>query len=96
MDVPLCDTDFEANPQKYFELYTMNLDGSTVQRVTENLFWENQLDVSPVGQRILCSIHQSAGRLKETDLGREIVFMYIERRNLVFLTDNEYLAFGAH
>lgn len=96
MDAPLNDPDFEVNPQKYFEPYTMNLDRFDIQRITENLFWENQPDVSPDGQRILCSIHQSAGRLRETDPGWEIAVMDLDGKNLVLLTDNAYLDFWAH
>ena len=96
MDAPTGDPDFQTNPQKYFELYTINSDGSDIERITDNLYWESQPDVSPDGQKILCSIHYSAGRVKETDPGWEIAVMDIDGKNLKKLTNNDYLDFGAH
>jgi len=95
-DAPADDPDFQANPRRYFELYIMNADGSDVQRITDNLYWESQPDVSPDGTKILCSIHYSPGRVRETDPGWEIAVMDIDGRNLQRLTDNDYLDFGAH
>ena len=96
MDAPMGDPDFQENPQKYFELYVMNADGSDIQRITNNVYWEVQPDVSPDGQKILLSIHYSPGRVKETDSGWEIAVMDIDGKNLRRLTDNDYLDFGAH
>ena len=95
-DAPTDDPDFRANPQRYFELYIMNADGSDIQRITDNLYSEEQPDVSPDGKKILCSIHYSAGRVKGTDPGWEIAVMDIDGTNLNRLTDNEHLDFGAH
>ena len=95
MDAP-DNADFEANPQKYFELYTMKADGSDVQRITDNDYYEEQPDVSPDGQKIVCNIHYSAGRVDGTDPGWEIAVLDIDGENLTRLTDNDYLDFGPH
>lgn len=95
-DAPFDDPDFQENPQKYMELYTKNMDGSDVKRITSNSYWEHQADVSPDGQKIVCSIHYSPGRVTETDPGWEIAVMDIDGTNLTRLTNNEYLDFGAH
>ena len=52
-DAPADDPDFQANPRRYFELYIMNADGSDIQRITDNLYWEAQPDVSPDAPKIL-------------------------------------------
>ena len=96
MDAPADDPDFQSNPQKYFELYTMKEDGSDIRRITDNLYWEVQPDVSPDGQKIVCSIHYSAGRVQEIDVGWEIAVMDIDGKNLIRLTDNDYMDYGAH
>jgi len=96
MDAPTDDPDFQSNPQKYFELYTMQEDGSDIRRITDNLYWEVQPDVSPDGQRIVCSIHYSSGHVQEIDAGWEIAVMDIDGKNLTRLTDNDYLDYGAH
>ncbi len=95
-DAPLDDSDFQENPQKYIELYTKAMDGSDVKRITNNLYWEHQADVSPDGQKIVCSIHYSPGRITETDPGWEIAVMDVDGSNLTRLTKNDYLDFGAH
>jgi len=95
-DAPLDDPVFRKNPQKYIELYTKNVDGSDVQRVTNNAYWEHQADVSPDGQKIVCSVHYAPGRVKETDPGWEIAVMDVDGTNLIRLTNNAYLDFGAH
>jgi len=95
-DAPFGAPDFQANPQRYIELYIKNMDGSGVRRVTYNPYWEHQADVSPDGKKIVCSIHYSPGRVTETDPGWEIAVMDIDGSNLTRLTDNDYLDIGAH
>jgi Tol biopolymer transport system component len=95
-DAPLDDSDFKAHPQEYMELYTKNMDGSDIRRITYNTLWEHQADVSPDGERIVCSIHYSPGRVTETDPGWEIAVMDIDGSTITRLTDNDYLDFGAH
>ena len=96
IDSPKEDPDFLENPQRYFELYTMNLDGSDIQRVTNNLYYENQPDISPDGKTIVCSVHLNAGKVQGTDPGWEIALVDMESGNLTLLTDNDYLDYGAH
>jgi len=96
MDAPTDNPDFQANPQKYSEIYTMQADGSDIQRITDNHYFEVQPDVSPGGQKIVCSIHYSAGTVQETDPGWEIAVMDIDGSHLTRLTNNDYLDFGAH
>ena len=96
LDAPADDPDFQENPQRYFELYIMNAEGSDIQRITDNLHWEAQPDVSPDGKKILCSIHYSPGGVRETDPGWDIAAMDIGGGNLRRLTNNDYLDFGAH
>ncbi len=96
MDAPRDSVDFQINPQKYFELYSMSLDGSNIVRITDNSFFEVQPEVSPDGKRILCSIHYSPGRVKEIDSGWEIAVMNIDGTDHERLTNNVYLDFGAH
>ena len=62
MDSPHDDVDFQLNPQKFFELHSMNTDGSNILRITYNSFFEVQPKVSPDGKKILRSIHYSPGR----------------------------------
>jgi Tol biopolymer transport system component len=95
-DAPLDNPDFQENPQRYFELYSMRVDGSDVQRITDNLLFESQPDVSPDGRKIVCSIHYAAGNISGTDPGWEIAVMDVDGENLQRLTDNDYLDFGAH
>ncbi|KYK35920.1 MAG: hypothetical protein AYK19_01565 [Theionarchaea archaeon DG-70-1] len=95
-EAPSDDPDFQENPQKYMELYTKNMDGSTIKRITYNSYWEHQADVSPDGQKIVCSIHYTPGRVKETDSGWEIAVMDIDGTGITRLTTNDYLDFGAH
>ena len=95
-DAPFDDPDFKEYPQKYMELYTKNMDGSDIKRITHNSLWEHQADVSPDGEKIVCSIHYSPGRVTETDPGWEIAVMDIDGLNITGLTDNDYLDFGAH
>ena len=96
MDAPRDSADFQINTQKYFELYSMNLDGSNIMRITDNSFFEVQPEVSPDGKKILCSIHYSPGRMKEIDSGWEIAVMKIDGTNHKMLTNNDYLDFDAH
>jgi Tol biopolymer transport system component len=96
IDAPKEDPDFIENPQRYFELYSMNPDGSDIQRVTNNLYYENQPDVSPDGKTIVCSVHLNAGKVQGTDPGWEIALIDIGNGNLTLLTDNDYLDYGAH
>ena len=95
-DAPVSDPDFLENPQKYMELYTKNMDGSDVRRITNNVYWEHQADVSFDGQKIVYSIHYSPGRITETDPGWEVAVMDIDGTNVTRLTNNDYLDFGAH
>ena len=95
-DAPFDDPDFKENPQKYMELYTKNMDGSFIKRVTHNEYWEHQADVSPDGSQIVCSIHYSPGRITETDPGWEIAVMDFDGSHMTRLTNNGYLDFGAH
>ena len=96
MDAPADDPDFQQNPQRYFELYTMNSDGSDIQRVTNNMIYENQPDVSPDGKTIVCSIHLNASKAQGTDPGWEIALIDMETGEITQLTDNDYLDYGAH
>jgi len=96
INAPRDSVDFQINPQKYFELYSMNLDGSNIVRITNNSFFEVQPEVSPDGKKILYSIHYSPGRVKEIDSGWEIAVMNIDGTNHKRLTNNNYLDFGAH
>jgi len=96
-DAPQNDPAFHTNPQRYFELYSMNADGSDIRRITNNTFWENQANVSPDGNKIVCSIHYSPhANIRETDPGWEIAVMDIDGSNLERLTNNDWLDFGAH
>jgi Tol biopolymer transport system component len=96
MDAPSADPDFQENPQRYFELYTMNCDGSDIQRVTHNAYYENQPDVSPDGKTVVCSVHLNASRASGTDPGWEIALIDMETGEMTLLTDNDYLDYGAH
>ena len=96
MDAPADDPDFQENPQRYFELYTMNSDGTDIQRVTNNMIYENQPDVSPDGKTIVCSIHLNASHALGTDPGWEIALIDMETGEVTRLTDNDYLDYGAH
>jgi len=93
-DAPIFDSDYQLNPQKYFELYTMNVDGSNVQRVTNNSIWETQAEVSPDGKKILCSIISPAAIVEDVDSRWEIAIMDIDGGNPKKLTDNDYLDKG--
>jgi Tol biopolymer transport system component len=96
MDAPSADPDFQENPQRYFELYTMNGDGSDIRRVTHNTYYENQPDVSPDGKTVVCSVHLNASRASGTDPGWEIALIDMETGEMTLLTDNDYLDYGAH
>jgi hypothetical protein len=50
-DTPFENPDFKEYPQKYMELYTKNMDGSNINRITHNSVWEHQADVSPDGEK---------------------------------------------
>ena len=89
--------DFLLNYHKYFELYTMNTDGSHVQRVTNNKYCEDQPDVSPDGKKIVMGLHTSPeSDLLATDPRWEIAIIDIDGSNLTKLTNNDYLDIGAH
>jgi len=95
-DAPLKDGDFQKNPQKYIELFSMNLDGSDVRRLTYNYYWEHKPQFSHGS--ILVSIHFSPGRVLETDAGWEIAVLDISNSNfsrLKRLTNNSYLDIDA-
>ena len=95
-DAPFASSDYQVNYQRYFDLYTMNENGSDVQRITDNLYWENQPDVSPDGQKILFGLHEfqdSTGPVEGTDPGWEIAIVDIDGSNLIRLTDNDYMEF---
>ena len=96
MDAPMDDPDFQLNPQRFFELYTMNSDGTDILRVTQNMIYENQPDVSPDGKTIVCSIHLNASHAQGTDPGWEIALIDLETGEVTQLTDNDYLDYGAH
>ena len=82
---------------KYLELYTMNVDGSDVQRITDDDYSESQADISPDGTKILCTIHYDPeGVLEGLEPGWEIAVMDIDGSNLTNLTNNDYLDTGAH
>jgi len=89
-DAPQNNHIFHTNPQRYFELYFMNNDGSYIQRVTNNISWENQADVSPDGKKIVCSLHDySRDGIQETDPGWDIAVMDTDGSNLERLTNND-------
>jgi Tol biopolymer transport system component len=96
MDAPPDDPGFQENPQRYFELYTMNSDGTDIQRVTNNMIYENQPDVSPDGKTVVCSVHLNASRASGTDPGWEIALIDMETGEMTLLTENDYLDYGAH
>ena len=96
MDAPIDDPDFQQNPQRYFELYTMNSEGADIQRVTKNMIYENQPDISPDGKTIVCSIHLNASHVQGTDPGWEIALINMQTGEVTPLTHNEYLDYGAH
>ena len=95
-DAPFASSDYQANYQRYFDLYMMNEDGSDVRRITNNLYWENQPDVSPDGRKILFGFHEfqdSTGPVEGIDPGWEIAIMDIDGSNLTRLTNNDYMEF---
>jgi Tol biopolymer transport system component len=96
LDAPIDDPDFQHNPQRYFELYTMNSEGTDIQRITNNMIYENQPDISPDGKTIVCSIHLNASHVQGTDPGWEIALINIQTGEVTRLTHNEYLDYGAH
>ncbi|HEC76365.1 MAG TPA: hypothetical protein ENI33_03780 [Thermoplasmatales archaeon] len=78
--------------KKYWELYSMDVDGSNVTRITRNLYWEHQPDISPDGNKIVFAIHYNPSiDTKETDSGWEIAVMDIDGTNLTRLTSNDKL-----
>jgi Tol biopolymer transport system component len=95
-DAPVNDPDILNNTQKYFELYTMNADGSDVKRLTYNSYWENQAAYSPDGTKIVFGIHYNASRLNEADPGWEIAMMNADGSHMQRLTNNDYLDFQPH
>ena len=96
-EAPLASADYQANHEKYWELYTMKQDGSKIKRITNNQYWENQPYVSPDSQKILFSLHKSPPPgTEDTDPGWEIATMDIDGKNLKNLTNNNYFDFGGH
>ncbi|GEM_PF-2845878 len=74
-DAPFASSDYQANHQRYFDLYVMNDDGFDVTWITDKLYWENQPDVSPDGRKILFGFNEfqdSTGPLEGTGPGWEI------------------------
>jgi len=74
----------------------MNEDGSHVRRITNNLYWENQPDVSPDGRKILFGLQEfqnSTGPVEGTDPGWEIAVMDIDGSNITKLTNDDYMEF---
>ncbi|HEC82539.1 MAG TPA: hypothetical protein ENI53_01465 [Thermoplasmatales archaeon] len=54
--------------KKYWELYSMDENGSNITRITNNLYWEHQPDISPDGNKIVFAIHYNPTiDTKETD-----------------------------
>lgn len=84
--------DAPTTHRRYWELYSMEEDGSDVERITYNLYWESQPDVSPDGKRVVFAIHYNPDSLtEETDPGWEIAIMNIDGTGLKRLTANEHL-----
>lgn len=89
--------DFLDNIHKYQELYTMNIDGSDIQRLTNNKYYESQADISPDGTKIVCSIHYlPEGIMTGIEPGWEIAIMDIDGKNITNLTNNIWMDTGAH
>jgi Tol biopolymer transport system component len=89
--------DFLDNMHKYLELYTMNIDGYDIQRITNNKYYESQADISPDGTKIVCSIHYSPeGTMNGIEPGWEIAIMDIDGKNITNLTNNTWIDTGAH
>jgi len=93
-DAPLASAEYRANPHQYFELYTMNADGSDIKRITNNSWRETQAEVSPNGETILCTIAFTSDTVEELDASWEIVAMDSDGNNLKKLTDNDYFEKG--
>jgi len=78
--------------KKYWELYSMDENGFKIRRITNNLYWEHQPDISPNGDKIVFAIHYNPVRsTEETDPGWEIAIMDIDGTNLTRLTNNDKL-----
>lgn len=78
--------------KKYWELYSMDENGFNVTRITNNLYWEHQPDISPDGEKIVFAIHYNpAAETTETDPGWEIAVMDVDGTNLTRLTNNDKL-----
>ena len=95
-DAAVSSADYQANYQKYFELYVMNEDGGDVRRLTRNPYWENQPDVSPNGQQVVFGFHafaQGAKPVEGTDPGWDVAAMNIDGSGLHELTDNDFMEF---
>jgi len=89
--------DFLDNMHKYLELYTMNIDGSDIQRLTNNKYYESQADISPDGTKIVYSIHHSPeGIMDGIEPGWEIAIMDIDGKNITNLTNNTWMDTGTH
>jgi Tol biopolymer transport system component len=89
--------DYVDNMFKYSELYTMNIDGSHVQRLTNNKYYESQADISPDGTKIVVSIHYSPeGMMSGMEPGWEIAIMNSDGSNITNLTNNTWLDTAAH
>ncbi|MFC2027641.1 TolB family protein [Chloroflexota bacterium] len=95
-DAPFASSDYQANYQRYFDLYIMSENGSNVRRITDNLYWENQPDISPDGQKILFGFHEfedSVGPVEGIHPGWEIAVMDIDGLSIQKLTNNDYMEF---
>ncbi len=95
-DAPLSSPEYQANYQKYFELYVMNEDGGAVRRITNNSYWENQPDVSPDGRQVVFGLHTYAAGAKPvegTDAGWDVAVMNMDGSGLHRLTDDNFMEF---
>jgi len=89
------DPDVQANPLKYFELYTMKMDGSDIKRITNNQDWETHAEVSPDGKKVLFSILEGSDSMEDMDSRWEIAVMDIDGNNMELLTNNNYFDKGS-
>jgi len=89
--------DFQRSYLKYLEIYSMNVGGGGVRRLTRDTYSQSQADVSPDGTKILCTIHYSPkGQLTGLEPGWEIAVMNVDGSDLKNLTNNDYMDTAAH